>query len=158
MFKAKVNKNFTKKLNTSVVKTTNLTTITNNKLLLRHQTKNFEIDVIEDNFNAKTYHLKINGNSYVVKLEDELAINISKMGFNMNNSKKINSITSPMPGLILNINVKEGQKVKNGDVLLVLEAMKMENSITSPKDGIVKLISVKKGLTVEKNQHLIELS
>jgi len=158
MFKAKVNKSFTKSFNTSDVKKTDLTLITNNKLLLRHQSKNFEIDLMESNFNTKTYHLKINGNSYVVELEDELAINIAKMGFSMNNSKKINSITSPMPGLILNINVKEGQKVKNGDVLLVLEAMKMENSIISPKDGIVKLVSVKKGLTVEKNEHLIELS
>ncbi|MDX1830279.1 MAG: acetyl-CoA carboxylase biotin carboxyl carrier protein subunit [Lutibacter sp.] len=158
MFKAKVNKSFTKSFNTSDVKKTDLTLITNNKLLLRHQSKNFEIDLIESNFNTKTYHLKINGNSYAVELEDELAINIAKMGFSMNNSKKINSITSPMPGLILNINVKEGQEVKSGDVLLVLEAMKMENSIISPKDGIVKLVSVKKGLTVEKNEHLIELS
>lgn len=158
MFKAKVNKSFTKSFNTSDVEKTDLAPITNNKFLLRHQSKNFEIDLMESDFNTKTYRFKINGNSYAVKLEDELAINIAKMGFSMNNSKKMNSITSPMPGLILNINVKEGQKVKNGDVLLVLEAMKMENSIISPKDGTVKIISVKKGLTVEKNEHLIELS
>ncbi len=158
MFKATVNKSFIKKINLSGLKELELNHISNNKLQLHYQSKNYELEIVESNFNTKTYQIKINGNNYNVNLADELAIKIAKMGFEKNNSKKLNSIIAPMPGLILSINVKEGQKVKNGDVLLVLEAMKMENSITAPKDGIIKLISAKKGTTVEKGQHLIELS
>lgn len=54
-------------------------------------------------------------------------------------------ITCPMPGTIFNIAVNEGQQVKKGDVILVLEAMKMENEIMSPKDGKVTEIAVAKG-------------
>ena len=66
------------------------------------------------------------------------------------------SIKAPMPGLILEINVKVGQEVKEDEPLLILEAMKMENIITSPRDGIIKSISVNKTDAVEKNQLLIE--
>jgi biotin carboxyl carrier protein len=61
-----------------------------------------------------------------------------------------------MPGLILSVDVKIGQEVKEDDSLLVLEAMKMENVLTSPRDGIIKSISITKGETVNKNQLLIE--
>ena len=61
-----------------------------------------------------------------------------------------------MPGLILEINVKEGQEVKENDPLLILEAMKMENVINSPREGIIKSVEVKQGQTVDKNMLLIE--
>ena len=60
-----------------------------------------------------------------------------------------------MPGLILEINVTEGQTVNEGDPLLILEAMKMENVLTSPRNGNIKTISVKQGETVDKNALLI---
>ena len=65
-------------------------------------------------------------------------------------------LLTKMPGKIVKINVEEGQTVKKGETLIILEAMKMENIITSPRDGIIKSISVKKGDAVEKNQLLIE--
>ncbi len=58
-------------------------------------------------------------------------------------------ITSPMPGTILDVKVTAGQAVKSGDVLMVLEAMKMENEIMAPKDGTVTAVSTSKGATVE---------
>ena len=58
--------------------------------------------------------------------------------------------------MVLNILVAEGQDVKKGDPLIVLEAMKMENVLKSPTDGIVKKIAVNKGIAVEKNQVLIQ--
>jgi biotin carboxyl carrier protein len=61
-----------------------------------------------------------------------------------------------MPGLIIDLRVKEGDQVKAGDPLLILEAMKMENIIKASGDSIVKSLKVKKGETVEKNQVLIE--
>ncbi|ASI98250.1 acetyl-CoA carboxylase biotin carboxyl carrier protein subunit [Thermococcus celer] len=66
-------------------------------------------------------------------------------------------VTAPMPGKILRILVKEGDSVKTGQGLLVLEAMKMENEIPSPKDGVIKKILVKEGDTVDTGQALIEL-
>ena len=63
-------------------------------------------------------------------------------------------IASPMPGSILGINVSIGQAVKAGDVLMVLEAMKMENDITAPCDGTVKQLTVSKGSTVNTDDVL----
>jgi biotin carboxyl carrier protein len=57
-------------------------------------------------------------------------------------------ISCPMPGTIVGINVKEGTSVKKGDLLFILEAMKMENEIVSPVDGVVASIAVTKGQTV----------
>ena len=57
-------------------------------------------------------------------------------------------ITAPMPGTILKVNVQNGQSVKNGQVLLVLEAMKMENEIVAPCDGVVTSVTVTKGASV----------
>lgn len=66
-------------------------------------------------------------------------------------------ITSPMPGTILKLNVAEGQAVKAGDVVLILEAMKMENEIVAPCDGTVKQLLVSKGSTVDTDQILAVL-
>lgn len=58
-------------------------------------------------------------------------------------------ISAPMPGNILSVNVKDGDTVKKGDILMILEAMKMENEILAPADGTVAAVSVTKGQTVE---------
>ena len=67
-------------------------------------------------------------------------------------------LLAPMPGKIVSINVKEGQKIKSGENILVLEAMKMENMITSVKDATIKKINIKKGEAVEVDQILIEFN
>ena len=64
-------------------------------------------------------------------------------------------VPSPMPGTILSVNVTVGQAVKTGDVLLVLEAMKMENDIVAPCDGTVKQLLVSKGSTVNTDDVLV---
>lgn len=68
------------------------------------------------------------------------------------------SITAPMPGTILKVNVSNGQSVKKGDVLMVLEAMKMENEIMAPADGTVSSISVASGASVESGTVLCVLA
>jgi len=65
------------------------------------------------------------------------------------------TITSPLPGTIYEINVKKGDKVKEGQSLLKLIAMKMENNITAPKAGIIKEIKVKKNQNVNKGDILM---
>ena len=69
----------------------------------------------------------------------------------------VNDINGAMPGLILDVMVKEGEEVKEDDYLLVLEGMKMENILRAPRDGVVKAISVEKGQVVDKNRPLLEM-
>jgi biotin carboxyl carrier protein len=64
------------------------------------------------------------------------------------------SLKAPMPGTILDIKVTQGSNVKKGEVLFILEAMKMENEITATKDGVVTQISVAKGALVATNDVL----
>ena len=66
-------------------------------------------------------------------------------------------VPSPMPGTILSVSVSVGQAVKTGDVLMVLEAMKMENDIVAPCDGIIKQLLVSKGSTVNTDDVLAVL-
>ena len=63
-------------------------------------------------------------------------------------------VQSPMPGTILSVNVSEGKAVKKGDVLFILEAMKMENEIMAPCDGTVAQVSVQNGASVESGSLL----
>ena len=67
------------------------------------------------------------------------------------------AVSAPMPGKILAVKAKEGDSVKAGDVLLVLEAMKMENEILAPADGVVKAIHVSSNESVESNQPLLTI-
>lgn len=120
------------------------------------ENKSFSAEVIEKDFYRKTYKVKINNSSYEVVISDSLDLLISDMGFAISSARDIDSISAPMPGLILEIHVRIGQAVNEDDPLLILEAMKMENVITSPRDGIIKSISVKKSESVDKNQLLIE--
>ncbi len=68
------------------------------------------------------------------------------------------TINAPMPGNILKVNVKAGQSVKKGDVLMILEAMKMENEIMAPADAVISSVSVSAGSTVEAGAVLCTLA
>jgi len=66
-------------------------------------------------------------------------------------------LKAPMPGLIVSISVEEGQEVKKGDVLLILESMKMQNELKSPRDGVVGRIQVAAGDSVEQRQKMLSV-
>lgn len=116
----------------------------------------YHIEVLESDFNKGTYTISINGSEYESTINTPLDTLIEKMGFASNSNKNIDTIEAPMPGLILDILVEEGQEVKEEDQLLILEAMKMENIITSPRNGVIKKIGVNTGDAVDKKQLLIE--
>lgn len=66
-------------------------------------------------------------------------------------------ITAPMPGTILDIKVAEGQSIKAGDIILILEAMKMENEIVAPNDGVVNIIHTTKSANVSTGDALVTI-
>ncbi len=113
-------------------------------------------DLLKVDYKEKVFLIKVNGRRVHVKAEDRFDLLLSKLGMTELASKKINSLKSPMPGLILEILVKPGQSVKLGEPIVILEAMKMENVIKAPADVMIKNIKVTKGRPVEKNELLIE--
>jgi glutaconyl-CoA decarboxylase len=68
------------------------------------------------------------------------------------------TVKAPMPGTVLSLKVSPGQSVKRGDVLLILEAMKMENEISAPSDGVVAAIRVQAGSTVNTGDPMVDLA
>ena len=156
MFKVKVNNSFDFDVDSEKIKEFDAISHENQKFHILEKSKSYNAQIINQDFNNKTYTISINNNTYIVAINDDLDVLIKDMGFEVGATKKVNDVKAPMPGLILDINVSIGQEVKEDDALLILEAMKMENVITSPRDGIIKSISVSKGAAVDKNQLLIE--
>lgn len=124
-------------------------------LIINHNS--LKVEVLHRDFQKREYTIKINGNRFNVHIENELDARIAEMGLSLGSESVENEIHAPMPGLILEVNVSEGQEVAEGDHLCVLEAMKMENALTAPRSGIVKSIQIIKGQTVDKGVLLIEL-
>jgi len=91
-------------------------------------------------------------NFKIIEPLDEL---LKSMGLESAFVSKISELKAPMPGLVIDVLMKEGDEIKKGDKLVVLEAMKMENILKSPVDGKIKSISILKGQAVDKNQLLI---
>ncbi len=109
---------------------------------------------------AKTYHITLNGKVYEVEIE-EVAAGTTPKQTAAPAAKPVasrESVTAPMPGTILNVLVKQGQAVKKGQVLVILEAMKMENEIVAPADGQVASISVDKGQNVNLGDSILEIA
>ncbi len=119
---------------------------------------------------SKTYHIKLNGKVYEVEIEE---VNLSqsveptpkvetKPEVKKEDPKTVSgcgeSINAPMPGTITNVLVKDGDNVKKGQVLAILEAMKMENEIVAPHDGVVIAISVDKGQNVNPGDTLLKMA
>ncbi|MEJ2585331.1 MAG: acetyl-CoA carboxylase biotin carboxyl carrier protein subunit [Robiginitalea sp.] len=118
--------------------------------------KSYKTTILQADFQKKSYRVSVNGNPYDVQISDGLDQLVSDMGFELGSARNISQIEAPMPGLILDIQVSEGDSVQEGDALLVLEAMKMENVILSPREGVVKKIAVTKGMAVDKKHLLVE--
>lgn len=106
---------------------------------------------------GKKASFEIDGEVYETEIKDELDQRLDEMGFSTSSAKQIKEIKAPMPGLVIEIAVKAGQHVNEGEKLLILGAMKMENIITIPVAATVKRIAVSANDAVEKGQVLIEL-
>lgn len=135
--------------------------------------------------NMKEYKYKINGNPYAVTVNETAAdgtINVTVNGESYSVIREVepvvehkrvvvkpapakksddmanelqDALCSPLPGTIVGINAKVGQEVKEGDSLIILEAMKMDNNLTAEHDGKVKAILVEEGEVVKENTPLV---
>ena len=102
----------------------------------------------------KKYKVNVNGTAYEVEIEEMTGAPAAAPVAAPAAAAPVaagagESITSPMPGNILAVNVATGDMVKKGQVLMILEAMKMENEIMAPRDGKVTAVAVTKGAAVE---------
>ena len=124
----------------------------------------------------KTYNITINGVTYAVEVEEvggvasapaaapaapvapKAAPTAAPAAPKAAGKAGAVAVKAPMPGNIIKVNVKPGDAVKKGDVLVVLEAMKMENDVCAPEDGTVASVEVAKGATVETDTVLVTLN
>ena len=156
LYTVKVDGNFDFPLSKEAISKLDVINSGKDKFHILKDNTSYHVEMVSKDFNNGFYTISINGNEHEVSIQTPLDDLIQKMGFAINGAKNVDSIAAPMPGLILDISVEEGQEVKEDEQLLVLEAMKMENSITSPRNGVIKKIAVKQGDAVEKKQLLIE--
>lgn len=129
--------------------------IKNGQFHLLFKGRSLVADVVEVDSSEKVFVIRINNNSYRVQLKDRYDGLLQSLGMDALSSKKESEIKAPMPGRVLDVVVREGDRISKGDNVVVLEAMKMENVIKSPTDGVVKNVCVTKEEAVEKNQVLI---
>ncbi len=123
---------------------------------LVHEGHSWQAELVSADYKAKALVLKINGRTYRVQAKDRFDQLLDQMGLKAQTEDVFNELKAPMPGLIMEIKVVEGQAVQKGDPLLILEAMKMENVIKSPGEGTVQRIHIRQGQSVEKNQVLMQ--
>jgi len=126
----------------------------------------YNVDI--QNINKNEVEIEVNGTPYMVTIEREVKHSKTPTIVRKrlpNEVKKpestgslLKTIKAPLPGNIFKLNVKEGDSVKKGETLLIMEAMKMENNILAEFDGVVKTVKIKEGDVVLQNDVLIELN
>jgi len=117
--------------------------------------KKYMLDVIEKNQNH--YTVMINGVWHSFTVETPISLKRRRFLEKQGDSSSTVSIEAPMPGKIIDILVEDGAKVKEGEPIIILEAMKMQNEIYSHVSGIVTFIAVKKNDLVMKDDVLIDI-
>ncbi len=99
----------------------------------------------------------IKGQLYHSRVEDERERRLRAAAGGSKVASGTFYLKAPMPGLVISVAVEEGQEVKEGDVLLILESMKMQNELKSPRDGVVGRIQVVDGDNVEQRQKMLSV-
>lgn len=124
---------------------------------LIHQNRSVNARILETDSTGKKLQVEVEGNTFDVEIKDELDQMLDVMGFGMTAAKQIKEIKAPMPGMVLEIAVLEGQEMSEGEKVLILGAMKMENSILIQTNARIKRVAVSVGQAVEKGQVMVEL-
>jgi len=117
-----------------------------------HKNKSFNVELVPGK-EQKTYHINTLYNSYEVGIMDAEAKYLKSR--KQDDLEDGAVISSPMPGKIVKVLVKKGDKVKAGDTVIIVSAMKMESEYKVKKDRVVKEVKVKEGDTIDGNQPLV---
>jgi biotin carboxyl carrier protein len=99
----------------------------------------------------------LRGRQYQVKVEDEREKRLRAAAGGGAAERGEFHLKAPMPGLVVSVLVEEGQEVKKGQVMLILESMKMQNELKAPRDGIMGRVRIKAGESVEQKQTLLSV-
>ena len=117
--------------------------------------RSYIIKLLKHDPATKTLELLVNGEPVEVTLRDGVEVMIHDMGLDVVEDGFAQELHAPMPGLVLSIDVTEGQQVSKSDALVILEAMKMENVLSAPADVEIAKIHIEPGQAVEKGQLLV---
>ena len=150
--------------------------ISNNEYLIKIQNKEHQLQILNINSNGMEFVLdnKFHNVKYVENHTAEMRIVIDGVSLTINMHTQLDKIVykntgntdtgsgqinlrSQIPGKVVSVEVNEGDKIKKGDIVCVLESMKMQVSVKSHKDGEVKNLKVKEGNSVNKNDILAEI-
>jgi biotin carboxyl carrier protein len=114
--------------------------------------------VLVDVIDGFEHEVLLGGRQYTVNVMDERSLLLgSRRGGGVTETGEV-SIKAPMPGLIVDIPVSEGEAVTKGQTVIILESMKMQNELKAPRDGTVQRISVEAGQSVEQKKILITIT
>jgi biotin carboxyl carrier protein len=116
--------------------------------------ESFDAHVFPD---EEVWQVHFQGNTYSVQVEDEREKRLRTALNGAALERREFHLKAPMPGMVISVAVQSGQTVKKGDVLLILESMKMQNELKSPRDGIVGRVRVAAGDRVEKKDTLLSV-
>jgi biotin carboxyl carrier protein len=114
--------------------------------------RSYEVQVQRD---GENYEVVLGQQRYGVTVESDRARMLKSLISSEEIQEQAQEIKAAMPGLVVKVEVKEGDRVRSGGGLVVVEAMKMENELRAPRQGVVKQIFVKKGMTVDQGQTLL---
>jgi len=114
--------------------------------------KAYEINISQD---EDEWYIFIRGTMYTAAVIDEREKRLREASGELALSSGEYTLVAPMPGLVVKVPVKAGKKVDKGDVLVILESMKMQNELRSPHDGTIIEVFVRKGDRVEKREPLV---
>ena len=115
----------------------------------------YEVGIDDD---GELFQIMLKSNLYEVQVEDERTRRLAGLIGKKGNAVGEVLIKAPMPGIIISIPVEEGQQVNQGDIVIVLESMKMQNEFKSPKDGVISSIRAVPGDKIEQNAILLTIS
>jgi biotin carboxyl carrier protein len=105
-----------------------------------------------------SWQVLLRGRAYTVSIEDEREKRLRVAEAGSANTGREFTLKAPMPGLIIDVPIQEGQQVEKGQILLILESMKMQNELRAPIAGTVARLRVKAGESVEHKQSLLTIT
>ena len=116
--------------------------------------QSYDVDIESD---EELYRVMLKGQMYEVQVQDERTHRLAGVRGSVEVSGEV-QLKAPMPGVVVKVAIEEGQTVQKGDLLVVLESMKMQNEFKSPKEGVIHHVRVTQGEKVEQNAVMVTIA